>query len=64
MLAGDYTDTGLPATIEGAIASGFAAARLARAPGVADGFRVNRRGRKFPAATNSKNLAERQPNFR
>jgi hydroxysqualene dehydroxylase len=28
-LAGDYTDTGLPATIEGAIRSGFAAARLA-----------------------------------
>lgn len=27
-LAGDYTDTGLPATIEGAIGSGFAAARL------------------------------------
>jgi squalene-associated FAD-dependent desaturase len=28
-LAGDYTDTGLPATIEGAIRSGFAAVRLA-----------------------------------
>jgi len=28
-LAGDYTDTGLPATIEGAIRSGLAAARLA-----------------------------------
>jgi hydroxysqualene dehydroxylase len=28
MLAGDYTDTGLPATIEGAIGSGFTAARL------------------------------------
>jgi hydroxysqualene dehydroxylase len=27
VLAGDYTDTGLPATIEGALASGFAAAR-------------------------------------
>lgn len=27
LLAGDYTDTGLPATIEGAIASGFAAAQ-------------------------------------
>ena len=27
MLAGDYTDTGLPATIEGAIASGFTAAQ-------------------------------------
>jgi hydroxysqualene dehydroxylase len=29
LLAGDYVDTGLPATIEGAIRSGFAAARLA-----------------------------------
>jgi squalene-associated FAD-dependent desaturase len=29
VLAGDWTDTGLPATIEGAIRSGFAAARLA-----------------------------------
>jgi squalene-associated FAD-dependent desaturase len=29
LLAGDYVDTGLPGTIEGAIRSGFAAARLA-----------------------------------
>jgi hypothetical protein len=29
LLAGDYIDTGLPATIEGAIRSGFAAVRLA-----------------------------------
>ena len=29
-LAGDWTDTGLPATIEGAVRSGFAAARAAR----------------------------------
>jgi hypothetical protein len=29
LLAGDYVDTGLPATIEGAIRSGFIAARLA-----------------------------------
>jgi len=28
LLAGDYVDTGLPATIEGAIRSGFAAAGL------------------------------------
>ncbi|MGE5271531.1 MAG: hydroxysqualene dehydroxylase HpnE [Thiohalocapsa sp.] len=34
-LAGDYVDTGLPATIEGAIRSGFAAAAAIRAP-VAD----------------------------
>ncbi|HEY3908890.1 MAG TPA: hydroxysqualene dehydroxylase HpnE [Stellaceae bacterium] len=31
VLAGDYTDTGLPATIEGAIGSGLAAASAARA---------------------------------
>ncbi len=31
LLAGDYTDTGLPATIEGAIASGVAAAQRAAA---------------------------------
>jgi hydroxysqualene dehydroxylase len=30
-LAGDWTDTGLPATIEGAVRSGFKAARLALA---------------------------------
>jgi len=32
MLAGDYTDTGLPATIEGAIGSGITAARCALLP--------------------------------
>ena len=34
LLAGDYTDTGLPATIEGAIGSGFTAARRALTPGI------------------------------
>ena len=33
MLAGDYTDTGLPATIEGAVASGFTAAQRVLARG-------------------------------
>jgi uncharacterized protein with NAD-binding domain and iron-sulfur cluster len=32
-LAGDWTDTGLPATIEGAVRSGFAAARAVEAMG-------------------------------
>jgi hydroxysqualene dehydroxylase len=32
LLAGDWTDTGLPATIEGAVASGHRAARLAQLP--------------------------------
>jgi squalene-associated FAD-dependent desaturase len=36
LLAGDWTDTGLPATIEGAIRSGFAAAEVA-AGGIAGG---------------------------
>jgi monoamine oxidase len=31
ILAGDWTDTGLPATIEGAIRSGFVAAQQLRA---------------------------------
>ncbi len=35
-LAGDWTQTGLPATIEGAVASGALAARLALARGVVD----------------------------
>ena len=42
LLAGDYTNTGLPATIEGAIASGFAAAQQALLPD---------RARHLPAAT-------------
>jgi squalene-associated FAD-dependent desaturase len=50
LLAGDYTDTGLPATIEGAIQSGFAAVRLALhkrspVPGPARGWRERFRGR-------------------
>jgi monoamine oxidase len=31
MLAGDWTDTGLPGTIEGALRSGFRAAELLQA---------------------------------
>jgi hypothetical protein len=38
LLAGDYVDTGLPATIEGAIRSGFAAAGLA----------IDRGSRRYP----------------
>jgi hypothetical protein len=50
LLAGDYTDTGLPATIEGAIRSGFAAVRLAlgrqiAAPGMVGRWRNPYRGR-------------------
>jgi predicted NAD/FAD-dependent oxidoreductase len=51
LLAGDYVDTGLPATIEGAIRSGFAAARevLARRDHIAAG--EGGRGGSFVART-------------
>jgi len=51
LLAGDYVDTGLPAAIEGAIASGFMAAAAVR-PG--------RRGDSRPAPDVSKTEQERQ----
>lgn len=51
MLAGDYTDTGLPATIEGAVASGFTAARRVLAPGDRATLSANRPiTRRFAAA--------------
>jgi hydroxysqualene dehydroxylase len=51
LLAGDYVDTGLPATIEGAIRSGFTAARgvLARRDHIAAG--EGERGGSFVART-------------
>ena len=58
LLAGDYVDTGLPATIEGAIRSGFAAAALATDhrrqafPGNAGG---GRSARKLTAETHQEN---------
>ena len=52
VLAGDWTDTGLPATIEGAIRSGLAAARLAA--------RL-RAARALPAKAPSRRLPRRQP---
>jgi squalene-associated FAD-dependent desaturase len=45
VLAGDYTDTGLPATIEGAIRSGATAARLIRERGGPAGRQGRQRGR-------------------
>jgi hydroxysqualene dehydroxylase len=59
-LAGDYTDTGLPATIEGAVASGFAAAALV--------LEQKRRGRVRPRATRANVAAatdaqQQQPDF-
>jgi uncharacterized protein with NAD-binding domain and iron-sulfur cluster len=56
LLAGDYVDTGLPAAIEGAIASGFLAARraneVAAAPAGSD--------RHWPIRRKSKTVNERQ----
>lgn len=42
VLAGDYTDTGLPATIEGAVGSGFTAAQCVLASGDRATLHVNR----------------------
>ena len=50
-LAGDYTDTGLPATIEGAIASGITAARQTAARRGANPRRGAARGAGAEAAT-------------
>jgi hypothetical protein len=56
LLAGDYVETGLPAAIEGAIASGFLAARraneVAAAPAGSD--------RHWPIRRKSKTVNERQ----
>lgn len=50
LLAGDYVDTGLPATIEGAIRSGLVAARLAIAQRSEGMSRSAAEGRRKPAA--------------
>jgi squalene-associated FAD-dependent desaturase len=50
MLAGDYTDTGLPATIEGAVASGFTAAQRVLAPGDRATLSANRPSKRCLAA--------------
>jgi hypothetical protein len=63
LLAGDYTDTGLPATIEGAIASGLTAAHLALDPARRRLSPAKTRGRHFPAGANSGNQRERQHDF-
>jgi len=55
LLAGDYVDTGLPAAIEGAIASGFAAARACE-----QAVAPERSDRHWPAPDGSKTRHERQ----
>lgn len=64
LLAGDYTDTGLPATIEGAIGSGLTAARLALASGRRRSFQAKTPRRSFPAAPDTGPPRQRQPDFR
>jgi hydroxysqualene dehydroxylase len=55
LLAGDYVDTGLPAAIEGAIASGYMAARR-----VFEGARATvRSGRRWPARDASEHERQR-----
>jgi uncharacterized protein with NAD-binding domain and iron-sulfur cluster len=62
LLAGDYTDTGLPATIEGAICSGLAAAQLTSKAGRRKFLPGSMLGNRFRAAPNPKNRRERQRN--
>jgi squalene-associated FAD-dependent desaturase len=63
-LAGDYTDTGLPATIEGAIGSGFTAARLALASARRRPLHVKTPRQSSPTAVGIERRREEQPNFR
>jgi hydroxysqualene dehydroxylase len=57
-LAGDYTDTGLPATIEGAIASGLAAGRRVAARRRQE--QISARSNRFSAERQSNQEQERQ----
>jgi hydroxysqualene dehydroxylase len=57
LLAGDYVDTGLPATIEGAVASGIAAAHRALEPALASLERA--RGSSLRDATRTDGELER-----
>jgi hypothetical protein len=64
LLAGDYTATGLPATIEGAIASGFTAARCALSLELHRPLPVKMRSRRRLTTIDSKDLRQRNPNLR
>jgi hydroxysqualene dehydroxylase len=61
MLAGDYTDTGLPATIEGAIASGFIAAQAPLTAGNHGSFPAKPQQRSLVAATGAEQWREQTP---
>jgi squalene-associated FAD-dependent desaturase len=59
LLAGDYVDTGLPATIEGAIRSGFAAAGLATDCRPQAFYRTGASGGRWPCARTTEIEQER-----
>ncbi len=63
LLAGDYTNTRLPATIEGAIASGFAAAQHALSPENRRVHQLRTPKARLPAAVNFRCRRKQQPNF-
>ncbi|MBV8120852.1 MAG: FAD-dependent oxidoreductase [Alphaproteobacteria bacterium] len=61
MLAGDYTDTGLPATIEGAIGSGFTAAQGSVVAGDAGSLPAKLQGAWLRAAIGTRIWREQTP---
>ena len=63
LLAGDYTDTGLPATIEGAIASGFTAAQHAVIPENQRLHQLRTSKARIPSAANLTDRQKEQLNF-
>lgn len=63
LLAGDYTDTRLPATIEGAVASGFAAAEHAQIPENRRAHQLRTPKARLPAGVNFRGRRKQQPNF-
>jgi hypothetical protein len=63
LLAGDYTDTGLPATIEGAIASGFTAAQHAVIPENQRLHQLRTSKTRIPSAANLTDRQKEQLNF-
>ena len=64
MLTGDYTDTGLPATIEGAIGSGFTAAELLLHPAGQTSSLNEQKKSRFPTAIKLRSRQQQQLRFR
>jgi hydroxysqualene dehydroxylase len=63
-LAGDYTDTGLPATIEGAIGSGLTAAQCVLDPGCRASLSANLPDARRSAAARPKHRSAQKPYLR